>query len=48
MGAARGGTREEVRGEPWVNYNRADLLDRQAAEDVLGTLPGAARRRFDK
>jgi anti-sigma-K factor RskA len=31
-----------------VNYNRADLLDRLASEYVLGTLHGAARRRFDK
>ena len=28
-------------------YNRADLLDRLASEYVLGTLHGAARRRFD-
>jgi len=31
-----------------VNYNRADLLDRLASEYVLGTLHGAARRRFDR
>ena len=31
-----------------MNYNRADLLDRLASEYVLGTLHGAARRRFDK
>lgn len=31
-----------------MNYNRADLLDRLASEFVLGTLHGAARRRFDK
>ena len=31
-----------------MNYNRADLLDRLASEYVLGTLPGAARRRFDR
>lgn len=31
-----------------MNYNRVDLLDRLASEYVLGTLHGAARRRFDK
>ena len=31
-----------------MNYNNADLLDRLASEYVLGTLRGAARRRFDK
>ena len=31
-----------------MNYNRADLLDRLASEYVLGTLHGAARRRFEK
>ena len=31
-----------------MNYNRADLIDRLASEYVLGTLHGAARRRFDK
>ena len=31
-----------------MNYHRADLLDRLASEYVLGTLHGAARRRFDK
>ncbi|MGZ9075352.1 MAG: anti-sigma factor [Burkholderiaceae bacterium] len=31
-----------------MNYNRADLLDRLASEYVLGTLHGAARRRFDR
>ena len=31
-----------------MKYNRADLLDRLASEYVLGTLHGAARRRFDK
>ena len=31
-----------------MNYDRADLLDRLASEYVLGTLHGAARRRFDK
>jgi len=31
-----------------VNYHRADLLDRLASEYVLGTLHGAARRRFEK
>lgn len=31
-----------------MNYNRADLLDRLAAEYALGTLHGAVRRRFDK
>jgi len=48
MGAARAGAIEEVHGEHCVNYNRADLLDRLASEYVLGTLHGAARRRFDK
>ena len=31
-----------------MNYHRAELLDRLASEYVLGTLQGAARRRFDK
>ena len=31
-----------------MNYNRAELLDRLASEYVLGTLHGAARRRFDR
>jgi anti-sigma-K factor RskA len=31
-----------------VNYNRGDLLDRLASEYVLGTLHGAARRRFER
>ncbi|HWL75894.1 MAG TPA: hypothetical protein VNQ74_18670, partial [Burkholderiaceae bacterium] len=31
-----------------MNYHRAELLDRLASEYVLGTLHGAARRRFDK
>ncbi|HKO66969.1 MAG TPA: anti-sigma factor [Burkholderiaceae bacterium] len=31
-----------------MNYNRVDLLDRLASEYVLGTLHGAARRRFDR
>lgn len=30
-----------------MNYDRVDLLDRLASEYVLGTLHGAARRRFD-
>ena len=29
-----------------MNYEQAELLDRLAAEYVLGTLRGAARRRF--
>ena len=48
MGTARARTIEEVHGEQLVNYNRADLLDRLASEYVLGTLHGAARRRFEK
>jgi anti-sigma-K factor RskA len=31
-----------------MNYDRPDLLDRLAAEYVLGTLPSRARRRFDR
>ncbi|MCR9261065.1 MAG: hypothetical protein NXH95_15175 [Pseudomonadaceae bacterium] len=31
-----------------MNYERPELLDRLAAEYVLGTLHGAARRRFDR
>lgn len=31
-----------------MNYDRPDLLDRLAAEYVLGTLRGRARRRFDR
>jgi anti-sigma-K factor RskA len=31
-----------------MNYNRPDLLDRLAAEYVLGTLRGRARRRFEQ
>ena len=31
-----------------MNYDRADLLDRLAAEYVFGTLTGRARRRFDR
>lgn len=31
-----------------MNYERAELLDRLASEYVLGTLHGAARRRFDQ
>jgi anti-sigma-K factor RskA len=30
-----------------MNYNNADLVDRLACEYVLGTLRGAARRRFE-
>ena len=48
MGAAWPGTIEEVPGDQLVNYHRADLLDRLASEYVLGTLHGAARRRFEK
>lgn len=31
-----------------MNYERADLLDKLAAEYVLGTLAGPARRRFER
>lgn len=31
-----------------MNYENPPLLDRLAAEYVLGTMPGAARRRFDR
>ena len=31
-----------------MNYERPDLLDRLAAEYVLGTLRGSARRRFER
>ena len=31
-----------------MNYDRADLLDRLAAEYVFGTLTGRARRRFER
>jgi anti-sigma-K factor RskA len=31
-----------------MNYEQAELLDRLAAEYALGTLRGAARRRFDR
>lgn len=31
-----------------MNYTRPDLLDKLASEYVLGTLRGAARRRFDR
>jgi len=31
-----------------MNYEQAELLDRLAAEYVLGTLRGPARRRFER
>jgi anti-sigma-K factor RskA len=31
-----------------MNYERAELIERLAAEHVLGTLRGAARRRFER
>src|SRR5215475_13652984 len=31
-----------------MRYDNAELLDRLAAEHVLGTLRGAARRRFER
>ena len=31
-----------------MNYDRPELLDRLAAEYVLGTLRGRARKRFDR